>query len=558
LNYLRMRSRGVLIAAAVIMVLAVFVAACGNDENKGGTTSGGTPVAGGQYNFPVRSEPLSIEPLNIQEVEANEVVHQCFQGLYAIETVDGVGKAVPSLAEKTEMNADGTVFTFTIKQGVTFAPPVNREVTAQDFVDSWNYNCDPANKSDTTYIFGPIKGIDPNTGYAGKDGLAVKATGKYTLEVTLSHPYPAFPVTLSNSTTFVYPVDYVNKIGRKAFFEKPVGTGPYMVSEWVHRQKITLVKNPNYWDKTNAGYVETINMPIIEDENAEWLEFQKGSIDFTAVPTGQVKAAQNMQQVQSGEWTAQSYPSVSVYYVMITANDKGVIAGPDNLPIRQALAMTADRTAVCNTVLEGVPLASDSIIPVTLPGFKAGLNPNPYDTAKGKSTLDAFTSGGGKVPAEIPYWYNTGAGHDKIAEALGAGWESSLGIKIALNGIETNSYWTQLSENKAPGMFRMGWGADYPDMSNFVYLFTTEGGQYGSYSFYSNKQVDDLYQQAQEQTDINKGYEMYNQAEALVLADVPTIPLYTYRDFRVTNNRIGGFNFSPYELVDMWKVWVKQ
>ena len=133
----------------------------------GGTTDEGTPVAGGTYNFPIMSEPLSIEPLNIQEVEANEVVHQCFQGLYKIENQDGVGVAVPHLAESTEMNEDATVFTFTIKQGVTFAPPVNREVTAQDFVDSWNYNADPANKSDTTYIFGPIKGIDPDTRLRG-------------------------------------------------------------------------------------------------------------------------------------------------------------------------------------------------------------------------------------------------------------------------------------------------------------------------------------------------------------------------------------------------------
>jgi len=551
----RIKSSFWLIVAAAAVALALAVAGCGSD--KGGsnsTTDQGTPKPGGTYIFPVLSEPLSIEPLNIQEVEANEVVHQCFEGLYKIEVQDGFGVSVPNLAEKTEMNADATVFTFTIKQGVTFAPPVNREVTAQDFVDSWNYNADPANKSDTTYIFGPIKGID-DSGYA-PDGLAVKALDKYTLQVTMSKPFPVFPASLSNSTTFVYPVDYVNKIGRKAFFEKPVGTGPYQVDSWTHRQKITLVRNPSYWDKANTGYVDSISMPIFEADTSQWLEFQKGNLDFSSVPVGQVAAARNMPQVTSGEWKAESYPSVSVYYVMATMNDKGMISGAKNLAVRQALAMAADREAVVNVVKEGVGVVSDSIIPVTMPGFKAGLNPNPYDPAKGKQVIDEWTAANGAVPT-IPYWFNTGAGHDKVAEALGAGWEKSLGIKIALNGIETNSYWTQLSENKAPGLFRMGWGADYPDLANFVYLFTTEGGSYGSYTFYSNPEVDKLYKQAQEQVDLNKGYELYNQAEQMILTDVPTIPIYTYEDFRVTNNRIGGFNFSPYELVDMWKVWVK-
>ena len=73
---------------------------------------------------------------------------------------------MPDLAETTEVNEDATVFTFKIRQGVMFQPPVSREVTAQDFVDSWSYNAQAKNESATTYIIAPIKGIDPETGYA--------------------------------------------------------------------------------------------------------------------------------------------------------------------------------------------------------------------------------------------------------------------------------------------------------------------------------------------------------------------------------------------------------
>ena len=87
-------------------------------------SSGGTPKAGGTYNFAIGAEPISIEPLNTQESEGAEVEHQVFQGLYILQLQpDGTTKAVPDLAEKTEVNADATVFTFTIRQGVMFQAP---------------------------------------------------------------------------------------------------------------------------------------------------------------------------------------------------------------------------------------------------------------------------------------------------------------------------------------------------------------------------------------------------------------------------------------------------
>ena len=193
--------------------------------------------------------------------------HQVFQGLYVLQLQpDGTTAAVPDLAENTEVNADATVFTFTIKQGVMFQPPVSREVTAQDFVDSWSYNAQAKNESATTYIIAPIEGIDPNTGYsAGPTISGVKATDTYTLEVTLQYPFADFPSTLVHPITHVFPVDYAKEIGRKAFFDKPVGTGPYMVQDWKHNQSITLAKNPDYWnsagDSGNSakpGWVDTI------------------------------------------------------------------------------------------------------------------------------------------------------------------------------------------------------------------------------------------------------------------------------------------------------------
>lgn len=561
------RWRGLVVLAAILATAALLLGACGSDESSGDASpsSDGTPTAGGTYNFPLGAEPISIEPLNTQESEGANVEHQIFQGLFVLQLQpDGTTKAVPDLAESVEANEDATVFTFKLKQGVKFGPPVSREVTAQDFVDSWSYNAQAKNKSATTYIIAPIEGMDPDTGYAAGPTLSgVKALDDYTLEVTLQYPFADFPATVVHPITHVFPVDYANEIGRKAFFDKPVGTGPYMVDNWKHNQSITLVKNSEYWNmdgSTNSatsGYVDTIEMPIYTDVNTEWLAFQKGTIDYSAIPTGNFKAAQNNASTQDGTWTVEAYPSTAVYFISFSMN-KPLMGGDENLPMRAALNMAADREGVCNIVNEGISIPSDEIVPVTIPGYVADLNPYPYDPDNAQAELDKLSSSGGTIPSEIPYWFNSGAGHDKIAEALVAGWQKAMpSLKFKLNGIETNSYWTQAGENKAPGMLRMGWIADYPSIDNFIYLFTTDGGKYGSYSWYSNPEVDKLFEQARSTTDETERFNTYNEAQKLILADAPSVPVYTYRDARASNNRLGGFSYNSFGLINMDEVWVK-
>ena len=561
------RWSGLVILAGVLIIAGLLLSACGSSSSSSSSpAAGATPKPGGTYVYPIGADPISIEPLNLQEADAAQITHQVFQGLYMLQQQpDGTTKAVPDLAAKTVMSPDAKTFTFTIKQGVTFAPPVSREVTAQDFVASWNYVLDAKNKSALgPYIFQNLAGLDPKTGYrAGNSLSSVKATGKYTFQVTLATAFSQFPVTLVNDVAKVFPADYATKVGLKAFFEKPVGTGPYMVDSWKHGTAITLVKNPTYWNKSGsgnsatAGHVDTISVPIYRDIATEYLAFQKGSIDFSPIPPGSFIAAQSLPNTKNGTWTCKAYPNTGIYFYGVSYN-KPELGGSANLPIRAALNYAADRTAISTIVNQGVSIPSDEIAPVTIPGYKPGLNPYPTDPAKAQPELDKFTAAGGKVPANIPIWFNSGAGHDKIAQALVAGWTKAMpSLTFKLNGIETNAYWTGLSENKPPALFRMGWVADYPSIDNFIYLFTTKGGKYGSYTQYSNPQVDKLFAQARATLDVAQSYNLYNEAQKLILADAPAIPLYTYRDARMTNNRIGGFTYNAFALTDMWKLWVK-
>ena len=546
--------RGLVILAGVLIVAGLLLGACGSSSTDSSSpAAGSTPKPGGTYNYPLAANPVSIEPLNAQESEGIQVTHQVFEGLAKYVMNDkGEMVAEPSIAEKWE-TTDSLTWTFTLKKGVMFQAPVSREVTAQDFLDSWNRVTDPKNQSYVSYILSPIEGcddggyqVDPKKGLTG-----VTVIDPYTLEVKLRYAFAEFPQTLGHSVAAATPVEYIDQVGVKEYGKKPVGTGPYMVESWTKNQSIQLIKNPDYWDTANAGYVDNINMPIILESSTAWLEFQKGTIDYTTVPPGQVAAAENNPKVKSGEWTAKRWPSLAMAFTGI--NMKDPVLGK-NLDLRKALAESADAQNVINIISEGVSLPATGYIPVGIPGFVADQSPYAYNPEDAK----AIVAGLGTVPT-LNYWYNTDEAHQKVGEVLQAGWQKA-GIDVKLGNFEWATYLQKLSEGtegNGSQLFRMGWSADYPSMDNFLYPLFQSAMSRTMYTFYGNTQVDDLIQQARSTADAQQRYDLYAQAEKMILTDMPAIPLYFYRSFRVTNNRIGGFYDNPMGFTDMWTVWVK-
>ena len=556
MNNLNPRWRGLFVVVAVLVCAGFLLGACGSKSTSTKAGNEGTPKPGGVYNYALGANPVAIEPQQALESEGIQVAHQVFQGLMKYELQpDGGMKAVPCIADKVTTSPDLTTFTFTLKHGVMFQPPVNREVTAQDFVDSWNRVTDPNANSPVSYILAPIQGAndggyqaDPAKGLTG-----VKALDKYTLQVKLRYPFAEFVQTLGHTVAAVTPVDYIKKIGEKAWALKPVGTGPYMVEKWVPNQYIDLVKNPTYWDKNTAGYVDKIHMPIFtgaESTQTMFLEFEKGVLDYSDVPPGLVRKTLGMPQVTSGKWTAKMYPALAVNWVGM--NMKDPVLGK-NLALRQAICYSTDQASVCNIISEGVDVPATGIIPVGVPGYRPGQDPYPFDTQKAKDLV----AGMGSVPT-LNYWFNTDPQGEKNAEVLQAGWKA-VGINVKLSNYEWATYLDKLSKGDQDQMFRMGWIADYPSMDNFTYpLFQSANSRVGSYTFYSNKNVDQLLQTARGTADDTQRHDLYAQAEKLILADAPVAPVFFYRDFRVSNTqRVGGYYHDPMGFTDMWKVWVK-
>jgi oligopeptide transport system substrate-binding protein len=552
------RKWAVLAVALALVALALALAACGSSTTTTTASPAESPKAGGTFTWGEEADPGGIAPWTVYESVGWNINHQAFEGLvkYTVQP-DGTMKTEPDIAESYS-SPDGRVWTFKLKQGVMFGPPVNREVKAQDFVASWDFNSDKSLGTNyTVFVFASIVGTDDSGFRKGATLTGVKAVDDYTLEVTLKKPFYDFPVTTGHPIMMVEPVDYVKQVGVKKYAQKPVGgTGPYMVDAWVPNKYVNMVKNPSWWQAGSGTgpYLDTLQMKRYGNENSEWLDFQKGTIDWTIVPPGQIAAAENNPKVKDGTWSAKKWPELAIEYTNINMKDP-VVGGANGLPIRQALAYSADTNAIINVVREGVPVPATGFVPAGIPGSGLVSLPYPYDLNKAKELVAQI----GTVPT-LNYWTETNSETaTKVAEALQAGWKQA-GINVKITAYEWNKL-NSLQREAAAGdqIGRSGWLADYPLQDDFLYpmFYSTQMGLNG-YSFYSNPKFDALIDQARATADQTQRENLYAEAEKLVLGDGVVIPTYFFRAFRVWNStRIGGLVYSPLATWDLRSAWVK-
>lgn len=548
-----------MVLAMLLVVAGLVLAACGEEEE---TTTGGdegTPKPGGTFTWAETADPGGLANWAVYESIGWNINHQCFEGLVKYELQsDGTMKTEPDIAESWE-SPDGKVWTFKLKQGVMFGPPVNREVTAQDVVDAWTFHADPdLGTNYTVFVLSPIVGTDDSGFRKGRTLAGVKALDDYTLEVTLKKPFYDFPVTLGHPIMMVEPIDYVEKVTPEKYAQKPVGgSGPYMVQEWKANKYVKLVKNPSWWqaDAVGGPYLDAIELKRVGSENTEWLEFQQGTLDWAAVPPGQVAAAQNNAKVKDGTWSAKAWPESANEYVNINMKDP-VLGGDAGLKLRQALAYSADTANIINIVREGVPLPATGFVPPGIPGSGVAQTPYTYDLEKAKELVAEI----GDVPT-FNYWTMTQSETaTKIAEALQAGWKQA-GINVKISTYEWNTLNEMQRENVAGHQLsRTGWLLDYPLMDDFLFpLFHTSQMGFNGYSWYSDPEFDALIDQARGTADDQQRLNLYAEAEKIILDDVVAIPIYWARAFRVWNStRIGGLEYSPMGTWNLWEAWVKE
>ena len=480
-----------------------------------------SPKYGGVWKDALQSNPPDLDPAQATDTTSSEMIYQMFE---ALVEYDNEGNIAPLLAESWDI--DGNVYTFHLREGVYFhdtieggTPTANggREVTAEDWVWTFNHICDPATKSPRAYFVDMLVGYDEfREGNA--DCLAgVKALDKYTLELTIDRPFAPFLATLAYNTFSVMPKEDVEKWGEDWNFH-PVGTGAYKFDSWDQDSKLVMVKHENYWMKDNAGnqlpYMDELEFRIIPDYTMMWEEYEMDNLYQTYVDDPFYNNAKDRENYMQR-------PMLGTYYYGMNVEKEPF----KDLKVRKAMNYAINRPALIDLVMNGRGTPAKGVIPPGMFGYNPDLEGYSYNPEKAKELL---AEAGYPNGFEVTLQYNTSKGHKRIAEGLQAQYQQ-IGIDVNLKNVDWGTHLDSVERGEVP-FFRMGWVADYNDPDNFLYvLLNSENiGPKGNYSRYNNPAFDEWTKQGRLQTDPELRKEVYSNAEKLVVDEAPWVFIYHY------------------------------
>ena len=551
----------VLLAASMILSLT----ACGGSGNAGAgassteagseaaATASVTNTASNVLAINLASEPDYLDPTLSSSSDGGSLAENSFAGLYRYNQQEELVPAIAS--EMPEVSDDGITYTVKLKE-TKWSDGSN--LTANDFVYSWNRAVDEKTAADYGYLFDVIKHKDDGT-------LEVEATDDYTLVITLAAPCPYFTSLMAFPTFFPVPqasVEAADPDGTNpgAWAQEAgfVSNGAYTLSEWKHNESMVYVKNPNYYDAENVT-MDELHFMLSADDTAIYAAYNSGDLDFAdTVPNDEVPALKSNPEFHVID-------NLGTYYLAFNVGadlfkDKTAQQAAD---IRHAIALLIDRRYIVDTVAQCDQIPADSYIPVGMSDGNGGIfkddkvsyyDAESTDVEQAKSLLEgagySFTDNGDGTYAispalTIPYIINENTVHQGVAECIQQ--------DLAVLGIEMNIQtedWNVFLEDRKKGNYtfaREGWLADFDDPINMLEMFASNSGNDDPQLGKSDSpaapawdEYDKLISDIKSTTDFAKRVEMMHQAEDMLMNTWAVIPVYYYNDLYVQKGNVDG------------------
>lgn len=601
-----------IIALLLVLALALTIVACnGTDEpvvtdpqGSGAPTDPATeepstpsePVDPGAASIAVSlsSEPDTLDPALNSAVDGATLIIHLFSGLAKWETdADGNFTIVADGAEELVegvANDDGTVtYTYTLRDGLKWSD--GQDVTAENFEYAWKRAASVDLGADYGYMFEVIDGYG--------EELNVQATDEKTLEVTLANAVPYWDELLAFPTYFPVREDVV---ADEAWATDPatyVSNGPYTMSSWDHDSKITLQKNPDWFDADTIT-MDTIEFYLSDDSNNMLANFMSGAWQLIDdVPTNEIAS---LKDEYPDEFFIQG--QIGTYYVCWNVNASvlpegsdlsGVEAEQAQAEIRNAISLLFDRNYIVEDIAQGGQVPASSFVAMGLTdadGTEFYLNAGPsgdyhgyFNVDPSEEVMDANYSEALEILKKyydfddatqqftnfptLDYLYNTSEGHKAIGEYL----QSAL-AGVGINMTMENQEWATFLNTRKEGDYtvaRNGWVADYNDPITLLDLWTSGSGN-NDVQFGKDEHADvaaydiDLTEygldivveggtwaetydvviaQIKASTDDEQRYGLMHAAEDLLMSTGAVTPIYYYTDLYMLSDSVSGFYSNP-------------
>jgi peptide/nickel transport system substrate-binding protein len=533
------------------LFLSLALVACSSNETGGGDSNNQANSTEKKekkekkekeiFVFARGGDAVSLDPSEVTDSESENVSQSILETL--VTFAEGKTVVEPLLATKWVESDGGLTYTFTLREGVTFhdGTDFNAAAVVANF-DRWM----SASDQERFYMYGAVFG-----GFKGDENHAlesVEAVDEHTVKFTLKYLKPTFLKDLALTPFSISSPTAVEKHGEK-YSSNPVGTGPFIFEEWKRNDRVTLVKNENYWLE---GYpkVDQVIFRTIPDNSARLNALLSGEIDMMAgLDPGSIK------QIEAdGNFQIFSRPPLNIGYLGLNVTRKPL----DNKLVRQALNHAVDKEAMIEAFFAGQAMAAKNPIPPAVEGYNDEINAYPFDPAKAKALLkeagyaDGFEIELWSMPVSRPYMPDA----NRVSEFLQSSF-ADIGVTAKIVTYEWGTYLEKVVAGEADS-FLLGWTGSNGDADDFIYNLWHENsiGSLNS-TFYANKDVNELLNEARTITDQEKRNTLYKRVQEIMHEDPPIIPLVHTTPVLAARSDIQGFDPHPTGRVITTKISFK-
>lgn len=500
----------------------------------------------------------SLDPAFAKNQSIMWPVHQLYNTLVE---VDSNLQIKPSLARRWEISADRKTYLFYLREDVLFHDDASfpggkgRKMTAHDVAYSFQRLIDPGTASPGAWIFNNKV-----------DAQGFTALNDSVFQLKLVRPYHPILGILSMQYCSIVPREAIEKWGAE-FRRHPVGTGPFQFVAWEEGQALILKKTNVYFETDSVGrrlpYLDGIKVSFNDSRATEFLLFRQGKLEFIndidASFKDEVLSKQGkLRKSWEEKVVLQTHPYLNIEYfgfLVDPANDLVKKSPVRYKKLRQAINYGFDRSKMILYLRNslGIP-AQSGFVPAGLPSFDSTIVKGyHYDPQLARKLLKEAQFGPGNKPPvikllSIPVYAEMA---DYVAKQL-----EEIGIHIEVEIVQ-KSFLLEMTSNSRALFFRGSWIADYPDAENYLSVFYSKNPAPPNYTRYNNPAFDALFERALAETNDSLRYQLYRQADQLLIKDAPVVPLWYDVVVRLVQPNVEGFLPNALNLLELRRVKIK-
>ncbi len=510
--------------SCLLIIMALILAACGG----GGQSNNTSSKYNGNISVGVDSDIVTLDPLKSTALVDRQVMLNIYDTLVRVDEHNNIQ---PDLATSwAYTSSDNTKLVFTLRTGVTFT-------------DGTPFNADAV-------VFN-INRILTNSSSPRASELAtvqaVQALDPTHVQFNLKKPFAPLLANLSDRAGMILSPTAVKKIGDANLGNAPVnaGSGPFMFSEWVKGDHLTIKRNPHYWMKDSQGnalpYLQSIRYRPITNESVMY-----SNLETSGINVAEVLGPNDVQSAKSNSSLIyKQIPGLSFFGVMLNTK----VAPFTNVHARRAVEWGVNREEIVNSVLKGVGVVAQGPIPPGSWAYSSSIAPYSYNINNAKSELAqagvsslTFTL---LIPSGSPL--NSQEAQFIQSELQPAG--------ITVN-IKQETFATLLNDTDSHNFQAalLGWSGR-PDPDGNMYSWFHTGGGFNNMQ-YSNPQVDTLLEMARATSDQAQRASDYQQAEKLILQDASYVFINHGVSIQATTTNIKNFTLLPTGIMEFTNVYV--